>query len=165
MCVCQGKESSLICDEDTTVFKYKISETGKVNEEEREELRVSDIKAGSLIQYSGGMRASSVRLVYPKGLDYKVPDLPWNFAYGWSAEKVFGKVYAVDGSKIAVKTGLSMSYYSLDSNLKFHVWDAVSKTCTEGKFSDILTVENVGEAEASYFYYAPYTKSMFIFNY
>ena len=165
MCVSQGKESSIICDEDTVVFKYKVSENGKVNEEEREELKISDIKEGSLIQYSGGLRASSVRLVYPKRLDYKAPDSPWNFAYGWSAEKVFGKVYAVSGSKIAVKTGLSMSYYSLDQNLKFHVWDAESKTCTEGKFSDILTVENVGEEEASYFYYAPYTKSMFIFNY
>lgn len=164
-CVSQGKESSLICDEDTTVFKYKVGDNGVVNEELRDELTVSNIQPGSLIQYSGSLRASSVRLVYPKSLDSEKADTPWNFAYGWSAERVFGKVYAVDASKLAVKTGENMSYYSLPENLKFHVWDAASKTCTEGKFSDILTVENSGEDRASYFYYAPYTQSMFIFNY
>lgn len=164
-CVSQGKESSIFCDEDTTVFQYKVSADGTVKEEDRIELTVSDIKAGALIQYSGDTTASSIRLVYPKQLDYQNPDSPWNFAYGWSGEKVFGKVYAIKDSKIAVKTGLSMSYYSLDANLKFHVWNAESKTCETGNFADILTVENAGEDEASYFYYAPYTKSMFIFNY
>lgn len=164
-CVSQGKEVSIFCDEDTTVFQYVPDVDGKVVEDSRVELDVSDIKAGALIQHSGGTTASAIRLVYPKQMDYQNPDTPWNFAYGWSAERAYGKVYAIKDSKIAVKTGLSMSYYSLDANLKFHVWDAENKTCTEGKFSDILTVENAGEEQASYFYYAPYTKSLFIFNY
>lgn len=164
-CVSQGKELSILCDENTVVYQLDVAEDGKVQEDSRTELTTENIQAGALIQYSGAATANSIRLVYPKKLDYNKPDAPWNFAYGWSAERVFGKVYAANGSKLAVKTGSSMSYYALDENLKFHVWNARTKTSEEGNFADILTVENVGEDEASYFYYAPYTKSMFIFNY
>lgn len=166
--VSKGSESTIRCDEETAVSRFKIGSNGKVLENvnsDIESLTLDAIKPGTVIQYSTGDPVKSVRLFYPLEVNDTEPTDGWRYSYGWGAEKVFGKAVSISNSNIAVNTGAMTCYYSLDSTVKVHLWDQSHKTSEVIEISDILTAENVGEENADCFFYMPGTKSMFVFRF
>lgn len=166
-CASKGSRVSFQCGDDVVVKRRVRGADGIVSKEDKDnvEIPVEQIQPGTLIQYSPGGTVQAIQVIYPLSGDCAKPDLGWRYTYGWGVEKTFGKVMAVNGSNIAVETGGMISYYTLDSAVKFHAWDVVRQKETDATSADILSAEHVGEDKASYFFYAPYTKSMFVFNF
>ena len=166
--VSKGSESTIRCNAETDITRFKVGQNGKVLENvnyDLETLNLSAIKAGSLIQYSSGDPVKTVRLFYPLSVNDTKPKEGWRYSYGWGAEKVFGKAVSITNSNITLNTGAMTCYYPLDSTIKIHLWEQTCKSSEIIGLSDILTTDKVGETKADYFFYMPGTKSMFVFRF
>lgn len=162
--VSNGAETQIVCEDDVVVTKFGIGANGEVNKDDITYLSLSSVQPGMIIQYADGNPVRGIQLYYPLADELGGPTTGWRRAYGWSDEKVFGKVKSVSGSNIVIDTGAMTCFYSLDTKMKIHIWN---KDCegTAATIADIQSADNVGDENADWVFYMPLTKSMFAFNY
>ena len=155
-----GQETAFFCDVDTSLWKGDYAD-GAVSDMKK--TTIDQLKPGAVIIYDDVSNVKSINLKYPICADYKNPDPAWSFAYSYDAEIVFGKVLAKEGNKIVIQSDAQYHYTLPD--VKLYAWNAKTRQYSEATAEDILAEEDVGSANASYIYYSPYPKAVYIFNY
>lgn len=159
----RGKETSFFCDDEMVIWKADVDENGSVSAM-KPITDISVLKPGAIIIYDEISPVKAVNMKYPLAMDYKNPDPAWSYSYGWDSETVFGKVMAKDGNQIVLQS-TGQYHYSLPEGAAIYKWDAKQQEYSPATTDDILAAENVGEENASWFYYSIHQKMMYIFNY